>query len=169
MKLIVKVSNLVGNITNFFSNFFNSQDLGLKNKANHQSQWLTNPYQPNRNFSQSASGSRKIKNLGPKYTSQEVIKYLRGQGESERAAWVIREASSFYVYDPQQVPPQFRGRERLYEKLPFVLYKYSQGWSTQEIAKSVSYFSTAEDVEEALLYISEVIARRINANLKASA
>lgn len=169
MKLIVKLSNFVKNITNLLSSFFNSKKLDLKNKANHQSQWLTDPYPPRSNFSQPGAGSRKIKNLGSKYTSQEVIKYLRGQGESERAAWVIREASSFYIYDPHQVPPQFRGRERLYEKLPFVLYKYSQGWSAQEIAKSVSYFSTADDVEEALLYISEVIARRINATLKASA
>jgi hypothetical protein len=168
MNLIAKLSNFVKSLSSSISTFFGSKDLGMKNKANDGAQWLTDPCQPGAGFSQPSSGSRKIKSLEAKYTTQEVIKYLRGQGDNERAAWVAREASSFYLYNTDQVPNQFRGRERLYEKLPFVLYKYSQGGSAEEIAKMISYFSTADDVEEALFYISELIAKRINASLKAA-
>src|SRR4051812_6643688 len=142
MNLIVKFSQFAKRQFNQFLTFLGLNDLGMASKNRHRTQWLTTPFQPRSGYAEPSSGSRKIKNSEPNYTSQEVIKYLREQGGGERAKWVIREASSFYIYDPDHVPPRFRGRERLYEKLPFVLYKYSQGWSSAEIAKTISYFST---------------------------
>ena len=97
-----------------------------------------------------------------KYTTAEVKAYLRGQQQSERARPVLQQASQISVLLQARMQRHFRGRERIFERLPYVLYQYSQGRDAQEIARSVSFFSDGEDVEQAMDFTARLIADHVN-------
>ncbi len=97
-----------------------------------------------------------------KYTAAEVKAYLRGQQQGERARPVLQQASQISVLLQARMQRHFRGRERIFERLPYVLYQYSQGRDAQEIARSVSFFSDGEDVEQAMDFAASLIASHVN-------
>jgi len=97
-----------------------------------------------------------------KYTADEVKRYLRGLEQGERARPVMAEAACFSLILNDNMRRHFRGRERIFERLPYVLYQYTQGKPSQEIARSVSYFSDACDVEDAMYFASCLIATKVN-------
>lgn len=97
-----------------------------------------------------------------KYSVEEVKRCLRGLEQGERAAFVMREAAQFSSILHEGMRRHFRGRERIFDRLPYVLYQYTHGQPAQEIARSVSYFSDASDIEEAMNFVSRLIAARIN-------
>ena len=97
-----------------------------------------------------------------KYTAAEVKCYLRGKGEGERTQPIMEEASNFSTYTTGKLPEGLLGRERIFERLPSVLYQYNQGRPTAEIARSIGYLTDGEDVEAAMDYVAELIARRVN-------
>lgn len=99
---------------------------------------------------------------GHRYSKQEVKDCLRGKIQNARAEEVLREASQLSSHLDERMRRHFRGRERLFEKLPFVIYQYTTGNPPQEIARSVSYFSDAKDVEDAVDFAAEIIAKRLN-------
>lgn len=98
----------------------------------------------------------------PKYTSVEVKRYIRGLEGGERAIPILKEAASFSTYADSKLPDCMLGRERLFERLHSVLFQYSQGKSTTEIARTVGYLSDAADVEAAMDYVSQLILNRVN-------
>jgi len=97
-----------------------------------------------------------------KYTVAEVKACLRGQQQGERARPVLQQASRISMLLQARMQKHFRGRERIFERLPYVLYQYSQGHDTQEIGRSVSFFSDGEDVEHAMDFAANLIANHIN-------
>jgi len=97
-----------------------------------------------------------------KYTPEEVKRCLRGLEQGERVGPVMVEASRFGSVVNEGMRRYFRGRERIFERLPYVLYQYTQGKPSQEIARGVSYFSDANDVEEAMSFACRIIAARVN-------
>ena len=97
-----------------------------------------------------------------KYTSTEVKRYLRGLDAGERASLIMEEASNFSTYTNVKLPESLRGRERIFERLPSVLYQYNQGRPAAEIARPIGYLTDAEDIEAAVDYVAELIARRVN-------
>jgi hypothetical protein len=99
-----------------------------------------------------------------KYTAQEVKTYLHGTKEqhSERARPVMQQASQFSSLIDTRMKRHFLGRERVFERLPYVLYEYSLGTDPHEIASHISYFSDSEDIEHAMDFVAGFIANRIN-------
>ncbi len=97
-----------------------------------------------------------------KYTVEEVKRCLRGLEQGERVRPVMAEAAQFPQMIHEGMRRHFRGRERIFERFSYVLYQYTQGKHPQEIARSVSYFSDAADVEDAMYFASRIIAARIN-------
>lgn len=102
------------------------------------------------------------KQLTRRYTAAEVKAYLRGIEKGPRAAQPIAHAAHLSTMLDARMVRHFRGRERLFDKLPFVLYQYTQGKPTDQIAQSVSYFADGNDVEEAMDFVAKLIARKIN-------
>ncbi|HEX2909676.1 MAG TPA: hypothetical protein VH186_02640 [Chloroflexia bacterium] len=97
-----------------------------------------------------------------KYSAQEVKRILRGLDKGPLAQPVMAQAAIFSNLLDDRMIRYFRGRERLFDKLPFVLFQYTQGKPCADIARSVSYFADAEDVEEAIDFASGLIAHQVN-------
>jgi hypothetical protein len=97
-----------------------------------------------------------------KYTPEEVQRCLRGLERGERVGPVMAQAGQLGSLLNDGMRRYFRGRERIFERLPYVLFQYTQGKPSQEIARSVSYFSDADDIEEAMWFVARLIAARIN-------
>ncbi len=100
--------------------------------------------------------------LSKKYTADEVKRYLRGLDGGVRVQPVMAEAARFSSMLNDKMRRHFRGRERIFERLPYVLYQYTKGAPSQEIARSVSYFSDADDVEQAMYFAARLIAAKVN-------
>lgn len=97
-----------------------------------------------------------------KYSVQEVKRILRGQ---EKGAWtypVMLQAATFSNLLEERMVRYFRGRERMFDRLPFVLLQYTQGKNCLDIAHSVSYFSDGDDVEEAINFAAYLICNQLN-------
>lgn len=103
-----------------------------------------------------------------KYTAQEVKAYLRGQEQNDRARPVMEQASQFSRLLEERMRRHFRGRERIFDRLPYVLYQYIHGTDAREIARSVSYFSDSEDIEQAMEFAATLIANRVNRTNRSS-
>ncbi len=97
-----------------------------------------------------------------KYSVQEVKRVLRGL---ETGAWtypVMLQAATFSALLDDRMIRYFRGRERMFDRLPYVLLQYTQGKNCLEIAHSVSYFSDGDDVEEAITFAAYLITNQLN-------
>jgi hypothetical protein len=103
---------------------------------------------------------------GHRLTKQEVKNCLRGKVISEWSDEVLRHASQLGSHLDARMRRHFRGRERMFEKLPFVIYQYTGGKPVEEIARTVSYFSDGKDVEDAVDFAADLIAKRINRGLQ---
>ncbi len=97
-----------------------------------------------------------------KYTPEEVKRILRGLEKGQHTQPVLAQAALFSSLIDERMVRFFRGRERLFERLPYVLFQYTQGRPCDDIARSVSYFSDGEDVEEAIDFAAYLIARQVN-------
>lgn len=97
-----------------------------------------------------------------KYTPEEVKKMLRGLEKTEWTPPVLAQAATFSALLDERMVRFFRGRERLFDRLPYVLLQYTQGRPCNEIAHSVSYFSDGEDVEDAIDFAARLIAHEVN-------
>lgn len=104
--------------------------------------------------------------VGKRYSKQEVIQCLRGDIKGARAESVQRHAAQLASHLNEGMRRYFRGRERMFEKLPLVIYQYTLGKPAMEIARSVSYFSDGKDVEYAVEFAAELIAKRLNRGLE---
>jgi hypothetical protein len=97
-----------------------------------------------------------------KYSVQEVKRILRGL---EKGAWtypVMLQAATFSALLDDRMIRYFRGRERMFDRLPYVLLQYTQGKNCLDIAHSVSYFSDGDDVEEAITFAAYLITNQVN-------
>lgn len=97
-----------------------------------------------------------------KFTAQEVKRYLRGTESGDRAALVMAHAGRISSLLDVSMRRHFAGRERLFDRLPFVVFQYTQGKPTFDIARSVSYFSDGDDVEAAMDFAARIIAKEVN-------
>jgi hypothetical protein len=97
-----------------------------------------------------------------KFTPQEVKRYLRGAESGDRAALVMAQAARISSLLDVGMRRHFAGRERIFDRLPFVVFQYTQGKPTFDIARSVSYFSDGDDVEAAIDFASRIIAKAVN-------
>jgi hypothetical protein len=99
-----------------------------------------------------------------KFTAEEVKRYLRGidSGGGDRAALVMAQAGRISSLLDVSMRRHFAGRERIFDRLPFVVFQYTQGKPTFDIARSVSYFSDGDDVEAAMDFASQIIAKAVN-------
>ncbi len=100
-----------------------------------------------------------------RYTAAEVKDYLRGKRAGERARPVFEQAARINTLLDERMRRNFAGRERLFDRLPYVLFQYTQGKPTFEIARSVSFFSDGDDVEDTIEFVSRLITKTINRNL----
>ncbi len=97
-----------------------------------------------------------------KYSPEEVKRILRGLEKGDHAAPVLLKAATFGTLLDERMIRYFRGRERLFERLPYVLFQYTQGRPSQDIARSVSFFSDGDDVEEAMDFAARLITFSLN-------
>jgi len=97
-----------------------------------------------------------------KYSYQEVKRILRGLEKGEWAYPVMLQAATFSSLLDDRMVRYFRGRERMFDRLPYVLLQYTQGKNCLDIAHSVSYFSDGDDVEDAIDFAAHLIATQLN-------
>jgi hypothetical protein len=97
-----------------------------------------------------------------KYSVLEVKRILRGLEKGSTAYPVLVQASTFSSLLDDRMVRYFRGRERLFDRLPYVLLQYTQGKNCLDIAHSVSYFSDGDDVEDAINFAALLIANQLN-------
>jgi hypothetical protein len=97
-----------------------------------------------------------------KYNVQEVKRILRGLEKGERSYPVLLQASTFSSLLDDRMVRHFRGRERMFDRLPYVLLQYTQGKNCLDIAHSVSYFSDGDDVEDAIDFAALLITNQLN-------
>jgi len=90
---------------------------------------------------------------------------LRGARAGERARPVFAQAAQINTLLDERMRRNFAGRERLFDCLPYVLFQYTQGKPTFEIARSVSFFSDGDDVEDTMDFVSRLITKTINRKL----
>jgi len=100
-----------------------------------------------------------------RYTVREVKEYLRGARAGERARPVYAQAAQINTLLDERMRRNFAGRERLFDRLPYVLFQYTQGKPTFEIARSVSFFSDGDDVEDTMDFVARLITKTINRKL----
>ncbi len=108
-------------------------------------------------YNSAASGQKRHK-----YTPLEVKRMLRGLEKGPLSQPVMLQAATINSLLDWRMVRHFRGRERLFERLPFVLFQYIQGRPCDEIAHSVSYFSDGEDVEDTIDFAAGLIAAYLN-------
>ena len=75
---------------------------------------------------------------------------------------VLYQASTFGALLDERMVRYFRGRERMFDRLPYVLLQYTQGKNCLDIAHSVSYFSDGDDVEDAIDFAALLISNQLN-------
>lgn len=97
-----------------------------------------------------------------KYSPEEVKRILRGLEKGQHAQPVMVMAATFSSLLDERMVRHFRGRERIFDRLTYVLFQYSQGRPCQDIARSVSYFADGEDVEDAINFAARLIANHLN-------
>jgi hypothetical protein len=97
-----------------------------------------------------------------KFTAGEIKKILRGLEKSSYERDVMMGAAMLGNLLDERMVRFFAGRERLFDKLQFVVQQYSLGRPCAEIAASVSYFSDADDVEDAIEFAARLIANHLN-------
>ena len=97
-----------------------------------------------------------------KYSPEEVKRILRGLDHGEHAPLIMLQAATFGSLLDDRMIRYFRGRERLFERLPYVLFQYTQGLPAFDIARSVSFFSNGDDVEDAMEFAARLIALHVN-------
>lgn len=97
-----------------------------------------------------------------KYSPPEVKRMLRGLERNEWSQPVMLQAATVSNLLNPRMARHFRGRERMFERLPYILYQYTQGKPCLDIAQSVSYFSDGDDVEETISFASHLIAEHLN-------
>lgn len=97
-----------------------------------------------------------------KYQPDEVKRILRGLEKGEHAQPVLMQAATFGSLIDERMVRFFRGRERMFDRLTYVVFQYTQGRPCEEIARSVSYFSDGEDVEDAIDFACRLIANQLN-------
>jgi hypothetical protein len=97
-----------------------------------------------------------------KYTVQEVKAYLHGVDNGERTRFVMAHASRINLILNDKDRKYFRGREKFFDRMPFVLFHYLKGEASENIARQISYLSSAEDVEYTIEVASHIIIRSIN-------
>ena len=97
-----------------------------------------------------------------KYSPDEVKRILRGLERGDHARLVLVQAATFSSLLDDRMIRYFRGRERLFDRLPYVLLQYMQGKPSDDIAQSVSFFSHGEDVEEAMDFAARLITLQVN-------
>jgi hypothetical protein len=97
-----------------------------------------------------------------KYGVGEVKRILRGLEKGPHAYPVMLQAATFHSLLDERMVRFFRGRERLFDRLPYVLLQYTQGKNCLDIAHSVSYFSDGDDVEDAVDFAAALIANQLN-------
>jgi hypothetical protein len=111
-----------------------------------------------------AAGQRSL--LKKRFTAAEVKAYLQGQSQSNSDR--IRTIAAQFQIGPltallkRPIPRRFNGRERLFERLTLITIRYAQRTSTTELAESLSCFYTVEDIEEAIDYVTSLVAANIN-------
>lgn len=147
-------------IINFFfpSNNANYRNLGWRN------------VQPASGLSRGSVGNRtqtEVVKAGEakkfdRYTVGEVKAYLRNWQKGERARAVLQEASQFSSLIDERMRRYFRGRDRIFERLGFILYEYTKGTDIKEIARKVSYFADTDDIEDTMDFVAAIIANRLN-------
>ena len=163
MKVIIYFKNLLRRIFNLSSGSNYMSGWGWRNVAPAGGVGKYRTSKPARPAVKSDPGDFK------KYTRQEVKMYLRSQQHDERARPIMAQASQFGGLLQERMRRQFRGRERIFERLPYVLYQYTQGKDPSEIAHSVSFFADGEDIEQAMDFAATLIANRVNrANQRSS-
>lgn len=97
-----------------------------------------------------------------KYSIQEVKRILRGLEKGGFAYPVMLQAATFGSLLDDRMVRYFRGRERMFDRMPYVLLQYTQGKNCLEIAQSVSYFSDGDDVEAAIDFAAQLIINQLN-------
>ncbi|MDB5082424.1 MAG: hypothetical protein JWP00_4348 [Chloroflexi bacterium] len=97
-----------------------------------------------------------------KYSVAEVKRILRGLEKGPLAYPVLYQASTFGALLDERMVRYFRGRERMFDRLPYVLLQYTQGKNCLDIAHSVSYFSDGDDVEDAIDFAALLISNQLN-------
>jgi hypothetical protein len=97
-----------------------------------------------------------------KYTPEEVKRMLRGLETNEWSPPVLAQATTISTLLDERMLRYFRGRERLFHRLPYVLAQYIQGKPCFDIARSVSFFSDGDDVEDTINFASRLIAAKLN-------
>ena len=95
---------------------------------------------------------------------EEVKLYLRSQQSHELARPVMEQAARFSSLVDERMRRHFRGRERTFDRLPYVLHQYTIGKDAQEIARNVSYFTDCDDIEHAMSFAASLIATKINSS-----
>ncbi len=145
---------LVNIVRKFFG--FDSQSGG---SWQHQTQAVGGPFRANQS---EPSRFRTHTSHTKKYTPEEVKRCLRGLEKSERVGVVMAEAARLSTMLNENMRHHFRGRERIFDRLPYVLFQYTQGKPSYDIARSVSYFSDGDDVEDAMLFVARLITPRVN-------
>lgn len=97
-----------------------------------------------------------------RYTIAEVKAYLRNWQKGERARAVLQEASQFSRLIDERMRRYFRGRDRIFERLGYILYEYTKGTDVKEIARKVSYFADSDDIEDTMDFVAAIITNRLN-------
>lgn len=98
----------------------------------------------------------------PKFSGAEVKRVLQGLEQGERARLIMSQAALIGSLLDERMVKLFPGRERIFEKLPFVVQQYSMGRPALEIARCVSYFADGDDVEELVDFACRIIANQLN-------
>ncbi len=108
------------------------------------------------------SAAARSRSKQPKYSAEEVKRILRGLEKGQRAGPVLGQAAVLGSLLDERMVRYFRGRERMFHRLTYVVFQYTQGRPCDEIAQSVSYFSDGQDVEEAVEFAARLIAYQVN-------
>ncbi len=147
--------------------------LGLNGRRGSSSMWRSQRLAQSPNGPRPRPGDQLGHYAGPggttkrhKYTPEEVKRILRGLEKGNRAHSVMAQAATFSSLIDERMVRYFRGRERLFDRLTYVMQQYISGRPCQEIAEKVSFFSDGQDVEEAIDFAARLIANHLNRQLR---
>jgi hypothetical protein len=150
----------VDQILDRLKRFFNNDNIGYRTFTRRQTETAPGFSQRMAGYKEESSRARHSR-----YTAKEVKEYLRGERAGERARPVFEQAARINTLLDERMRRNFAGRERLFDRLPYVLFQYTQGKPTFEIARSVSFFSDGDDVEDTMVFVSRLITKTINRHL----
>ena len=96
------------------------------------------------------------------YSAAEIRGYMAAPPTTNRARQASQAVGRVLGHLDDDVRAQFRGSDRMFRKLTFIVINYGQGKTVEEIAEALEPFVYAEEIEQALDFVAAQAAYRLN-------